>query len=428
MSETTPRQASVNITYTPKGSKTNRTESTMAEYNEGFTYTDAATGQSDTISLKVNNRDLRWANKWIPKKGDKIIAVIKAKSWTSAGADQSFTCGKFCCDDITYTGPQLTCEIGGVSVPEGQAFRSTERTYTWERVTIEEMARKIGKRYGLAVHYDAKKINIKSMEQKGKNDCDFLNGVCNDYGLYIKVYYGKIIIYDVDAYEEKKAVRTFSINDFGGWSYNTTLVGTYTGATIKYTRGDDDKELSLTVGGGNRILNISEKVDSKADAELRACARVNKENREAVTMSVTVTADFKIAAGVCIQIKDAYQLNGKYFVDKVKHSIDAKGAYTMDLELHKVQTKIKAKTTKSSMKKTKQKKKTYKVGDIVQFKGGTHYVSSWKGAKGYPARAGKAKITMGPNCAGNGKAHPWHLIHTDSGSNVYGWVDEGTFE
>lgn len=72
--------------------------------------------------------------------------------------------------------------------------------------------------------------------------------------------------------------------------------------------------------------------------------------------------------------------------------------------------------------------KSYKVGDIVNFHGGTHYVSSYSGARGYSARAGKAKITLGPNCKGNGKAHPWHLIHTDSKSNVYGWVDEGTFD
>ena len=38
---------------------------------------------------------------------------------------------------------------------------------------------------------------------------------------------------------------------------------------------------------------------------------------------------------------------------------------------------------------------------------------------------GKAKITIKN---GSGKAHPWHLIHTDSGSNVYGWVDDGTFD
>lgn len=377
MSDKTPRQATVNITYTKKGGKTQRTADTMAEYNEGFTYTDAATGESDTMSLTLDNRDLRWANKWLPKKGDKIKAVIKVKSWNGLGEDQTFTCGKFCCDDLSYEGPELTCDIGGVSVPEGQAFRATERTYTWERVTIEEMARKIGKRYGLSVTYDAKKINIQSMEQKGKSDCDFLNTVCTDYGLYIKVYYGKIVIYDVDAYEKKKAVRTFDISDFQKWSYNTTLTGSYTGATIKYTKGDDDKELSLTVGGGNRILNISEKVDSRADAELKACARVNKENRSAVTMTATIMADLKITAGVCINVKGAYQLNGKYFVDKVKHTIGANGAYTMSLDLHKVQAKVKEQTTKSSIKQTaKTDAADLKAGDKVIVNGPAYYAGN----------------------------------------------------
>lgn len=81
------------------------------------------------------------------------------------------------------------------------------------------------------------------------------------------------------------------------------------------------------------------------------------------------------------------------------------------------------KTTKKGSGKT-----TYKVGDIVYFKGGKHYTSSWRGAKGYSARAGKAKITLGPNCKGNGKAHPYHLIHVGSKSNVYGWVDKGSFK
>jgi hypothetical protein len=70
----------------------------------------------------------------------------------------------------------------------------------------------------------------------------------------------------------------------------------------------------------------------------------------------------------------------------------------------------------------------YKAGDIVNFKGGTHYVSSYSGAQGYSAKAGQAKITLDKTCKGNGGVHPYHLIHTDSTSNVYGWVDEGTFE
>ena len=74
-------------------------------------------------------------------------------------------------------------------------------------------------------------------------------------------------------------------------------------------------------------------------------------------------------------------------------------------------------------------KKTYKTGDIVNFKGGKQYPNSYKNATGYSAKAGQAKITLDPTCKGNGGAHPWHLIKTSgSSSNVYGWVDTGTFE
>ena len=66
---------------------------------------------------------------------------------------------------------------------------------------------------------------------------------------------------------------------------------------------------------------------------------------------------------------------------------------------------------------------SFNVGDIVYFKGGTHYVSSYKGSKGYKARAGKAKITIK-----NNNAHPYHLIHIDGKSNVYGWVDANTIQ
>jgi phage protein D len=60
---------------------------------------------------------------------------------------------------------------------------------------------------------------------------------------------------------------------------------------------------------------------------------------------------------------------------------------------------------------------TIKVGDIVQFTGNTHYRSS-NAASGYSATPGPAKVYI----IYNGK-HPYSIIHTDSTSNVYGWVD-----
>lgn len=68
--------------------------------------------------------------------------------------------------------------------------------------------------------------------------------------------------------------------------------------------------------------------------------------------------------------------------------------------------------------------KDYKVGDVVQFNGGYHYVSSTaSNPTGSKCAAGPAKITL----QAKGAKHPWHLIHTDGSSRVYGWVDDGTF-
>ena len=111
--------------------------------------------------------------------------------------------------------------------------------------------------------------------------------------------------------------------------------------------------------------------------------------------------------------------NGFYIVKEIHHDAEV-GHMTMGIA--KIQ-----KTAKENQKGT-DKKKSYSVGDVVNYRGGMHYVSSYAGAKGYNAKAGPAKITKGPDSTGNDTAHPWHLIHTDASSNVYGWVDEGTFE
>lgn len=137
--------------------------------------------------------------------------------------------------------------------------------------------------------------------------------------------------------------------------------------------------------------------------------------------------DGKIEKNLTIQSPDVpfirkadivYILNGAasgyYYVKSIQHNI---ATYSMSMELD-----FKEQASDSS---NRNDKKDYNVGDTVNFHGGIHYVSSYPDAKGYNAKAGKAKITIKN---GSGKAHPWHLIHIDGGSNVYGWVDDGTFD
>ena len=60
----------------------------------------------------------------------------------------------------------------------------------------------------------------------------------------------------------------------------------------------------------------------------------------------------------------------------------------------------------------------YKIGDIVQFKGTTHYVSS-QATSGVPCKPGKAKVTS----IAKGAKHPYHLVNQGGGCTVYGWVN-----
>ena len=105
-----------------------------------------------------------------------------------------------------------------------------------------------------------------------------------------------------------------------------------------------------------------------------------------------------------------------FYVDEDTHSFED-GKHIMSLKLNYANDLAKEKKGEDTGGKE------YKVGDVVQFKGGPHYVSSTAGKAAGNPKAGPAKITL----VAKGAKHPWHLIHTDSSSWVYGWVDDGSF-
>ena len=124
-----------------------------------------------------------------------------------------------------------------------------------------------------------------------------------------------------------------------------------------------------------------------------------------------------IRKGDKIHLKTSSISAGYYVVISATHDVD-KMLMTLGLK--------KAPSSKKSSGSKKTETKTYNVGDIVNFHGGKHYVSSDSGAIGYTVAAGKAKITIKN---GSGKSHPWHLVTQNwNQTHVYGWVDDGSFD
>ena len=405
----------------------------LADYLESVSCEDVASGSSDSIDITLQNIDMKWMNQWYPTKGDKISGTVTFQDWNKDGENLKLDCGTFILDEVKFSGGPLKVSLGGVAIPANESFKVRERTKTWKNVTIKNIANEIAKRYGLSLSYSGPTITIASIEQSDKTDSAFLYDLCKKYGLSMKGFNNKIVIYDQTQQEKKAASATITRDSFidDEWEYTDSIEGTYTGARISYKSGEDNEEISVYLGlkaenaAGSRVLNITEVADDYDTAYYMAAAQVNQSNEQATTISGKIWPNPKICAGICVTISGMGKANGKYFVDKSTVEV-SDSRTTQSVELHKCQTRLTY--TPKPKPKPQPAKKSYKVGDIVNFHGGTHYVSSWPGARGYSARAGKAKITLGPDCAGNGKAHPWHLIHTDSSSNVYGWVDEGTFD
>ena len=62
---------------------------------EDFTYTDPAGGASDSISIKMDDRDGKWIDAWMPEKGDMITAAFLVEDWQREGDSRNLFAGEF---------------------------------------------------------------------------------------------------------------------------------------------------------------------------------------------------------------------------------------------------------------------------------------------------------------------------------------------
>lgn len=183
---------------------------------------------------------------------------------------------------------------------------------------------------------------------------------------------------------------------------------------------DDGKKPVQATVTGNTKYGIRQKIytrgsDETLDAAKSAARQILNDEGKVARTSTVQSADVPIIRkGDLVYIRIGGE-NCFHYVKSIQHDAGSQ-SMTMEIEY----AGIKSTTSNASTSGTA---KTYNVGDVVNYKGGTHYVSSYSGSRGFTAKAGKAKITA----KNEGKAHPYHLIRTDSSSNVYGWVDAGTF-
>lgn len=326
------RRARAVVNYNGKNIMTD-----LKDFNTSFSYSDPAAEECDTISLNIADPQGQWIGAWLPSKGDEIEASIVFENRNQEGSYLTKNCGKFLLDDFSFSegsgGRSLT--ISAISAPLDDAFKATERTKNWENVTLKQIADAIAARYNMQLYYDADDITLRKKEQSGTTDSDFLQSICKDYGLSLKTYSKKIIIFDREKAKKAEPKFKYGREDCLNFSWKTTLAGTYTGGEISYSSVKKNKTYTYKTGGGKRILKVNTRANSQEDAKRLLEAALANENHGQTTASFSVIGDPVPSAGQTILLTGFGQLSGKYYIDKLTEDMSGSG-FTTSFECSRI--------------------------------------------------------------------------------------------
>lgn len=337
-----PRQATVSLLYNGV-SATGQISGDLSS----FQYKDVASGESDSISLNINDRDHKWIGSWFPAKGDKLQPTIQTRNWTADGQTVDFPCGTFGVDDFSFRGGPISMTLEALALPANTDFKAKERTETYERTTLKGIGEKVAGRAGIALYFDAADANVEKVEQNSQTDCEFYSGMVEKFGLAMKIFNDRLVVFSEADYEAKAPKCTLTPEDFDpGWSWRRSTTGTYTGVLYQYTNSEKNKTFTVKAGTEERTLTVNDPADNLTEATAIALAKLNAANRGAVTMSITMMARPGLIASDVIEISGLENLDGKYYIETITHSIGS--GYKMALDLRRIEPRVTSATSVAS--------------------------------------------------------------------------------
>lgn len=312
----------------------------IANDSDSFIWKDNATGSADTLTLNLANIGQKWMNGFYPSDQDELKAWIQLSEWAADYKQGKIYCGWFMVDSLKYSGFPERLQLSGISVPTNSNFNVKQKNKSWKKTTLQTMLGDITRDAGIELVFDASDVSIDSVNQTGKTDLDFAYSICSEYGLSVKLYNRKMVVYDQAKYEMAPARYDITHKQLGGnGSYSITkqVTSLYDSVKIQYTNGKKGNTLTYeyVIPGkpGNRQMFITAKAESYADAEKKAKAALRENIRNSRQITIKMMGSAKYMAADCFNLSGFGKLDGKYFIDSVTHQKSGR-KYTVSITAH----------------------------------------------------------------------------------------------
>lgn len=347
------RRAWLEIKYIPVGETEGKDISEdVSKYLISMSYTDNLSDAADDVTLTLEDRAQLWMEDWFPEgEGNMLdITIHTYNSGTLCNGEAVFAVGKFEIDEVEVVGFPSTVQIKGVSVTGASSLRGTQRNQTWEKISVWKCAADICERNNLSLIWDCEENpNLDHVEQADESDLSFLQKICKDNGMSLKIMAEKIAIFDDAKYEAQDPIitvykpgtkvalddKTMPLHWLTSYNMRAKTRDTYGSCRVKYQKGEKKEviEGSFTIPGREkgRVLFVREQVENTAEAERLAKKKLREANKEEVTGSFATIGNTALAAGTTIELKNFGKFDGKYLMTKVSHNVAANYTTSVDI-------------------------------------------------------------------------------------------------
>lgn len=330
------RYAAVNCLYNGKDISAD-----LAAFMKSFSVREVLSGEADSAEITLEDREELWQGDWMPDRGALLDVKMSVGNWEAPGDFRTLPLGKFEVDEITNTGPPNEAKIRLVSIPNASNLRSVEKTRAWEKTKLSQIIKDIADGAEMESYYDAEEDPIQERaEQSEETDLSFLQKLCKDAGLALKITDKKIVVFDISKYEQADPVMQITKGQQSVLSFEcrTTIHDIYKACHVKYKHAQQDEMIDYTFTDPKRkegqTLQVNEKVDSLEEAEKLAKKKLHEKNLEEVAVSLTMVGNFALLASNTVHLVGWHTYDGKYLIMRSTHDIG--NGYTTKIELRRV--------------------------------------------------------------------------------------------
>lgn len=310
----------------------------IAPFLKSFSYTDVMSGEADDISITMEDRQEIWKADWLPEKGAILTVSLICQTWQGEG-EEELPLGQFEIDEIEYSSPPNEVKIKGVSVPNNTQLRGVDKNRSWEKTKLSVIANDIAAGAAMKLFYDTNDDpKLDRAEQTEQSDLGFLQKLCKDAGLALKISDMQIVIFDEEKYERQEPIMKIENKKSRVKSYGlkSSIREIYTACHVKYKESKKKATIEYTYTLPNKkgkTLQVNEQVETIGEAEKLAKKKLREKNKEEITASVTHIGNIQLVASATVELCGFGNFDGRFIITRAVHEIGS--GYTTKIDIRR---------------------------------------------------------------------------------------------